>query len=368
MERQGLVATTQFIRSNDSLVAFCQEVPESATLYLDTEFMRERTYFASLCLIQIRVGDTIALIDTVELDELQPLWDVVARSEVVLHSGRQDLEVIYNSAELLPDTLFDTQVAAGLCGQPAQMGYGNLVAEIAEVTLAKAHTRENWAKRPLAEAALEYAADDVRYLPEIHAKLSAQLVANDRLDWAKADSRDLLNPSLYAPQSDSAWKRLKGLGRIPAAAQHRAAHVAGWREKTALAKDLPRQWILKDAELLAVSMLEEPDQQQVADQIESAGNARRYQNKIVELLRSAPRKSDALLTDRRPEASEKALAKALAAIVAACAKELEIESEILAPMRELRQLAAGERNVRVLTGWRAPLLADALLERCNEED
>ena len=170
---------------------------------IDTEFMRERTCFSQLCLVQVSIGDDIYCIDPLgespdDSDtSAASFWQTLMQVPWVLHSGRQDIEVVSQSARRFPESVFDTQVAAALLGYAPQMGYAGLVAELFDVQLAKSHTRADWSRRPLSDAVLQYAAEDVLYLLPAYEMLKERLQKLGRLSWAEDDSADLLQPSLY---------------------------------------------------------------------------------------------------------------------------------------------------------------------------
>ena len=164
---------------------------------VDTEFMRERTFFSQLCLVQLSTDDEIYCVDPLSGEDMADFWQAINASTWVLHSSRQDIEVIYQTAGFIPASIFDTQIAAAMLGFAPQMGYAGLIKELFDVELAKAHTRANWTTRPLPEAYLQYAAEDVEYLLPAYEELTTRLDGLGRLEWAESDSRLLLDPDLY---------------------------------------------------------------------------------------------------------------------------------------------------------------------------
>ena len=221
---------------------------------VDTEFMREKTFFAELCLLQISTRDRIFCADPLGADgdgaPADDLWQAIMHSEWVLHSGRQDFEVIYQAAGRLPDNVFDTQVAAALLGFQPQIGYAGLVKELFDIELAKTHTRADWSKRPIADALLNYAAEDVQFLLPARDALIERLERSGRLDWALQDSRDLLDVALYQTDPGAAIQRLKGARNLRGRARAAAAALAAWREQQAIRSNRPRQWIIRDSVLV----------------------------------------------------------------------------------------------------------------------
>jgi ribonuclease D len=202
---------------------------------VDTEFMREKTFFAELCLVQLSIGNRLICADPLGATDLSGFWSALMRCEWVVHSGRQDMEVVYQAAGALPQRVFDTQIAAALLGYAPQIGYAGLVAELFGVELAKSHTRADWSQRPLSAEVLHYAAEDVEYL----------LPAFDPLD--------LLDKTLYEIDPELTVDRIKGARNMRGPARAIATKLAAWRENEAVRRNRPRQWILRDAALLEIA-------------------------------------------------------------------------------------------------------------------
>ena len=209
----------QYIDTAAGLDAFCARLSGVDWFAIDTEFLREKTYYPKLCLVQIATMQEVACIDPQAIDDLGPLLVRLADTHItkVMHSCRQDMEIFYHLAGQAPAPVFDTQVAAPLLGHADQIGYANLVKAIAGVTLDKLHTRADWSVRPLTQAQIRYAADDVIYLVDIYRKIVAQLQALGRLDWLAEDFRQLSDAALYDMQPASAWLKVKGDSRLKGA-------------------------------------------------------------------------------------------------------------------------------------------------------
>lgn len=362
--KDPLMSDIFFIDTQTSLLRFLETGAAIETMAADTEFLRERTYHARLCLVQLAAGGRIACIDPLAAMDLEPLWRCFDCTELTLHAARQDLEVLLGAADRLPGRVFDTQVAAALCGYPAQIGYASLVRELLGIDLGKHHTRTDWSRRPLSAEQLEYAADDVRYLEEMRHILSARLAELDRLDWAVADSNELLEPALYDPAPETAWQRLKGLARMDERSAAAAAALAVWREEEALRADRPRQWILKDAAIIALAQGRPSSRQALADtEGVPAGLARRAGDQLLQVIgRAGP---SPVVRRGAPSAAEKALVAGMASVVRGKAAELGIEPELIASQKDLRRAAAGGDGLRALSGWRRELVGEdleALLE------
>lgn len=349
----------RYIDDEAALRSLAERATHLHQVAADTEFLRESTYHARLCLVQLAADDWIACIDPLAGMDLEPLWQWFDRAEVTLHAARQDLEVLLGVAGRLPAGLFDTQVAAALCGYPAQIGYASLVKELLDVDLGKHHTRTDWSRRPLSVEQLEYAADDVRYLPGIRNLLTARLEELGRLEWARADSAELLQPALYAPDPEDAWQRLKGIGRMDEKSAGAAAALAVWREHEALRADRPRQWILKDAALLGLAQAR-PRDRAALNRVEAvpAGLVRRAGDRLLQVIGEAG--PTPVVRRGPPSAEEKALVAQLAAVVRHKAQELGIEPELIASQKELRQAAAGDAPPKALSGWRGELVGREL--------
>ncbi|HEX6930437.1 MAG TPA: ribonuclease D, partial [Gammaproteobacteria bacterium] len=198
-----------FIDTSAALRQFLADTAGERLIALDTEFMREKTYYPRLCLVQVAAGEQIACIDPLAVEDLGELWSRLAEPETVilLHAGRQDLEVIFQASGKIPSPVFDTQIAASLCGYGDQTGYAALVRDILGLELDKSMTRADWSRRPLPQGALEYAADDVRHLRALHDHLLSRLRQLGREDWLEPELESLVEPSQYAANPAEAWGR-----------------------------------------------------------------------------------------------------------------------------------------------------------------
>ncbi len=329
---------------------------------IDTEFMRERTFFAELCLLQVAAGEQLLCVDPLLDDEQDSLWQRLSELEWVVHSARQDLEVIYQTAGVLPKTLFDTQVAAALAGHQPQIGYAGLVKLLFGVELPKTHTRANWAKRPLEEKLLKYAAEDVEYLLPARERLAETLDGLGRLDWAIADSKLLLDTSLYTADPTTAIDRLKGARGFRGRRRNAAALLASWRERRAIDRNKPRQWILKDSVLLDIAYKLPKSRTQLKG-IEDLPPAvlKRSGDELIELVGQSDRDDGGYRPPAAPDEAQKALLGKMQARVAAVAGELGLTSEVIASKKELSAaVMLGKPDSRVFQSWRKPLIGDEL--------
>lgn len=346
--------------------ALAEMLEDELVIGLDTEFMRETTFVPELCLLQIATARRIVCADPIGSDgagqhELGDFWRTLADRCWVVHSGRQDVEVFYLGAGLLPRDIFDTQVAAALLGYAPQLGYAALMAELFGVAIPKLHTRADWHRRPLSPELLEYAAEDVEYLLPAHQALTERLSALGRLEWARQDSADLLDAALYAPDPAAAIDRLKSARYLRGRARRIAENLAAWREGQALRLNRPRQWILRDAALLEIAAAA-PEDQWALSRLPSLPPklARRVGKELLALVAAARSGSD-YQPPGRPDESDKELLKELQARVAAVAARLEVVPEVVASRKDLSAALAGARNLRVFRGWRRELIGEELL-------
>ena len=355
-----------FIDKPESLARFCDQAGSSPWLALDTEFVRERTYYPQLCLIQVATeAGQIACIDTLAIEDLSALHELLADSRItnILHAVSQDLEVFYLNGSPQITSLFDTQIAAGLLGLGDQIGYAGLVKDLLDVELAKGHARTDWSRRPLSAEQLVYAADDVRYLGALYTELSKRLEDAGRLEWLYQDVETLSRQENFQPSLDSAWRRLKGLGRLPADAQHRAARLAAWREQRAIDKDRPRRWILGDAPLLELAHRVPGNSNDMANIRDLPEKLIQQQGaEILQLLSEKLDSSEPLVQDwARPDAAEKATLKRLKATLKQVAEGLDISPTLLATRSDIEGLVQGRRDVSALQGWRSEVVGKPLL-------
>jgi ribonuclease D len=286
----------------------------------------------------------------------------------VLHAARQDLEVLSQSMSPaglpIPGPVFDTQVAAGLLGQPAQLGYGGLVAARLQHELPKGLARTDWARRPLSAEQLAYAADDVRYLAQLYPGLRADLQTAGRFEWLQEAARELEDPGLYRTEPDAAWRRLKGLDRLSARQRAAAKLLAQWREQRAMQSDKPRGWILADDTLRELAeRLPDSETQLQAIRSLPAGVVRKRGAELLELIAAssaAAANEPPMHPPPRPDPAQLARVSELMAFVRTQALQLNIAPELLATRRDVEQLVFGGHCEHLLSGWRRTLIGERL--------
>lgn len=330
---------------------------------VDTEFMREKTYFAQLCLVQVATSEAIFCVDPLSDSSQDTFWRELFARDWIVHSARQDIEVVSQTAGSMPASIFDTQIAAGLLGYPAQMGYAGLVKDLFDVDMAKSHTRADWTKRPLREAYLDYAAEDVEHLLPAYERLGERLENEGRLEWAREDSRLLLDPQLYDIGADQALDRLKGARNFRGRKRAAAARLATWREREAISRNRPRQWIMRDAVLLEIAYRLPGSEAELAG-IEGMPPKllNRAGKDLLQAVAAASADENDYSPPRPPDEEQKALLKEMQARVQQCADELGINAETVASKRELAALiVSGSRESRVFSGWRRDIIGNDLL-------
>ena len=366
------MATTQeigWIDNDASLARVVAALADTSIAAIDTEFVREKTYYPQLCLIQIGTGDQVACIDCLAKLDLAPLYARLfdAGFTWVLHSARQDLEVIFQLTGRMPPRLIDTQVAAALTGYPPQVGLEGLLKRTLGVELGESFARTDWSRRPLPEAALKYALDDVRYLLAAWAALDAELGRLGRREWLREDCERMLAEQPVA-DTTSVWSRLKGVHALPFASRCAALALVRWRETAAQRSDRPRRWLLADEVLLAIAAALPRDAGALASLADSKFIARSAPAILAALAsRDDPDLQAEVRANASQAAPDKTLVKSLQERARQHAATLGIEPEILATKRDLTGIALNNPPPHITNGWRAQELA-SILQRPETSD
>ncbi len=359
-----------YINTAEGLTQLCDTLRDSPWLALDTEFVREKTYYPRFCLLQISNGEVAAGIDPLALDDLSPLLEILYNTDTtkVFHAGRQDLEIFYNLWGKLPTPLFDTQLAASLLGFGDQVGYGGLVKEVLGIELAKGHARTDWSIRPLQEAQLRYALDDVIYLCDLYLQLKKRLEHQGRDRWLQKDFDYLAEPTTYVITAEDAWRRVKGRQNLKGVQLAILQILAGWRESEAQRADKPKRWIVKDEVLIDLARRRPKDLQQM-EQIRGleAGTIKRRGDALLKLLDEGaeiPREQWPQEKARPPRLShnQEAMTDLLTCCLRLLADENDISHNALGNRKELERLVSGDRELAILHGWRSSLAGDKLLQ------
>jgi ribonuclease D len=359
-----MASSADMVEDSDALQALAGRLVDAALIGLDTEFLRERTYRAELCLLQLCDAAGPICVDPIRLTDLAPLRSAMSapRAVKVLHAARQDIEVLQPVLGLL-SPIFDTQVAAALAGFPAQVGYAELVRRLLGHELPKAHTRTDWSRRPLAAEQVEYALDDVRYLEPLHDSLRATISRLGRDAWLEEELAGLGAAANAVPDPQRAWLRVKGLQGLDESRSALARELAAWRERRAIARNRPRGWILDDLvlrEIVARVPRSAPELAALPGMPE--GTARHSGAELLAIVAAAdvPDPPPPLPQRARPDPQFTALVKKLAAITREVAEQLGVAGEILATRRDLEELARGSEDAGVLSGWRRAVIGERL--------
>lgn len=359
-----------YVTRTDELTALVERLRKAEAVAVDTEFMRERTYFARLCLIQLASDDEAAIVDPLAVPDLTPLCALLGDPKVtkIFHAGSQDLEIFYRVCGLAVAPVFDSQVAATLAGFPQQVGYGALVKEVLGVALDKGDTYTDWAKRPLSDTQVEYALNDVRYLPEIHRRLTKQLEREGRLQWVAADFARLEDASTYEVVPEEQWRRVKRISSLNRRQLGVAREVAAWREREAQRRDVPKRWVIGDESIVEVARRSPKTAEQlldvrgVSDKV-GRGAQREILEAVVRGLAVDDDQLPSLSKRRRPAGDVDSAVDLMVALVRVRAREHGVAMPLLASRDDLERLAAGEREASpLLEGWRKAMVGNELLE------
>lgn len=367
------------ITTTEDLAAFCEAAKAAPYVTIDTEFLRERTYWSKLCLIQMALpgkeGEAV-LIDPIEGDALsmEPLYDLFRHEPTVkvFHAARQDLEIFFVEGGVFPRPLFDTQVAAMVCGFGEQVGYETLVKKIAKANLDKTSRFTDWSRRPLSEAQKDYAIADVTHLRVIYEWLAAQLAKNGRGPWVEEELSILTDPATYTVHPDDAWLRIKtrtSSGRFLAVVKE----LARFRESYAQAQNVPRSRVMKDDALLELAstrpqsaeelgrsrlLLREGRKPEIAEGILAAIKAG-LEMRPEDMPKVDPAKD-------QPQVNG-ALADLLRVLLKAKSESLGVAPRLIASAADLDAIAAGGREVEALKGWRREAFGEDALRLCKGE-
>jgi len=359
----------QYIDTPEQLAKLCEQIKKETWLALDTEFLREKTYYPKFCLLQLATPEWVACVDPIALPKLDVLFEAIYNPAIVkvFHSCRQDLEIFFQWTGQLPSPIFDTQVAAPLLGFQDNPGYAMLVSSLLSVNLNKAHTRADWSKRPLTEAELEYAADDVIYLCQIYQIMVQKLTVLGRIDWLKNDFAELTNPALYTVDPEKAWFKIKGKNKLTGKQLSIIQTLAEWREKTAQAEDRPKSWLLRDELLFDLAKLQPetvPELANVRGINERAVN--RYGKELCQLITAAKNRPPLPLNEKDRSAKktqqQEAILDILTALVRVRAEENALNPTILASRKDLEELLSnGDDECPLLHGWRYTMAGKELV-------
>jgi ribonuclease D len=366
----------EFIDTSAALAALCARLAAEEFVTIDTEFMRERTYYPELCLVQLAGAGEVAVVDAQAKGiDLAPLGDLLSNNAVikVFHACRQDVEIFLLRYGAVPTPLFDTQVAAMVAGFGDQVGYDSLVQSLTGGHIDKAHRFSDWSARPLTPAQIDYAAADVTHLRGVYERLVARLTVDQRMDWVGQEMAVLANPDTYRVDPERAWERLK----LRTSNRRQLALVqaiAAWREREAQRVNIPRQRLVRDEQIPEIAALA-PDNDVILSKVRgiTAGFAA---GKSGQGLLAAIAGAKALSEDELPRAertrekerASPALVALLKVLLNAVAEQNNVAAKLLASAEEIEALALDETGPHpLLEGWRGDMFGGAALQLIRGE-
>lgn len=349
----------QYIDRPDQLPALCEQINREPWIALDTEFLREKTYYPKFCLLQIAAPGWVACVDPLAIKDLGPLFAAIYNPDItkVLHSCRQDLEIFFQLTGRIPTPLFDTQIAAPLLGFQENPGYAMLVSNFLNINLTKAHTRTDWTARPLSAEQIQYAADDVIYLCKIYTMMCEQLDKLGRLNWLNNDFELLSEPTLYQLPPENAWLKIRGKNKLTGRQLSILQSLSEWRERTAQTENKPRNWLFPDDMLLELAKLQPVT---IGDLLKirniNERNVNRYGKVLCSLIDTARQTPPKPLKEKgqpvKKTQQHEAVIDVLHGMVRIRAEENSLNPVVLATRKELEQLLFGDEDCPLLHGWR----------------
>lgn len=358
------------ITTTDALAAFCDRLSTAEYVTVDTEFMREKTYWPQLCLVQVGGPDEAWCIDPLAEDiDLAPLHDLMRNTKIlkVFHAARQDLEIFYNAMGSFPTPLFDTQVAAMVCGFGDSVGYETLAVKLAKASIDKSMRFTDWARRPLTDKQVRYALSDVTHLRVVYEKLARRLEKTGRAHWLSEEMALLTDPANYSVTPSEAWRRLKTRTKTPRFLGV-VKELAAWREVEAQTRDVPRQRILRDETLLEIAA-HAPG---TADQLERTRGFSRGQaeGKLGKAILDAVERGRTLPEDELPNPPDRKeippglgpVTDLLKVLLKMRSEEHDVAAKLIASTDDLELIADDDNaDVPALKGWRREIFGkDAL--------
>ena len=369
----------KLITTTEELALFCEAAKAAPYVTVDTEFLRERTYWSKLCLVQLAIppakgGDAVLVDPLAEGLSLDPLYDLFRDTSTVkvFHAARQDLEIFFVEGNVFPEPLFDTQVAAMVCGFGEQVGYETLVRKIAKESLDKTSRFTDWSRRPLSEAQLNYALADVTHLRVIYESLSAQIEKSGRQKWVAEELGVLTDPATYTVDPAEAWRRVKTRTNS-AKFLSVVRELARFREDYAQTRNIPRSRVYKDDALLELASTRPGSLEELGRSRLLLRDARR--GDIADGIMKAVKTGLAVKPEDAPKPAavrdqlqvNPALADLLRVLLKAKSEGVGVAAKLIASAGDLDAIAAGERDLPALHGWRAEVFGEDALRLCRGE-
>ena len=356
-----------YIDTQSMFDEFCKSLSGSPVLAIDTEFERRTTYYPRPALVQLADDSRAVLIDPLAVDDWQSFADLFNSDTCfVMHSCSEDLEVFRRLVGVLPNHLFDTQIACAFIGLGEALGYANMVETLCSVVLDKSETRSDWLQRPLTERQQDYAREDVRWLLPIHAELSKRLNAKERLTWVEQECTQLLNRYRMENPTSAQWLRLKGLNRADVSDWPLLFGLSQWRENIARKLDKPRSWIMKDPELLEIARRKPKNRPQLASLAEASPvTLRRNSADVLSITNTEVLPAPEQLPMPNLEPDAKVLLKRAQRLINEKAESLSLASRFIANKQDLsryilNRTGKSEEPSVLDQGWRQELVGEQL--------
>lgn len=358
-----------YIVEQKQLKEFVSHAKKSPILAVDTEFLREKTYWPKLCLIQLATDERSVAIDPFRVGDLSALADLFVDERItkLFHAAHQDIELIFHELGVIPKPVFDTQIAASLLGDALQIGYGTLIMNECGVKLKKADSFTDWSRRPLTDSQIAYALDDVVYLPRAYRSMRAKLERLGRLSWLDPDFEELCDPRRYKVDPLERYKRLRRVNQLSHQQLSAAREIAAWREETAMKRNIPRKWVLTDEQIVEICK-REPASIDELFMVRGVSNALRTDD--ARKVLAACKKGLAAPEDQWPELNRGGKNEPnvdpqvdlLYSVVRLRAKEAGVAFGVLASHDDLAKIVRGHLDeADVLKGWRRRLVGEELL-------
>jgi len=357
------------ITTTEALAATCERMAAHPFITVDTEFLRESTYYPLLCVAQMATPDEAVVVDALaEGIDLAPFYALMANERVlkVFHAARQDIEIVWHQASLIPHPIFDTQVAAMVLGYGDAISYDQLVHRITGDALDKSNRFTDWSRRPLTPAQITYAISDVTHLRDVYQALAADLARRGRTNWVDEEMEILTSPDTYRADPDTAWERLKSRVRKPKELAV-LIEVAAWREREAQTRDVPRGRVLKDDVIgeIAVQAPTTPERLASLRSLPKGFERSRWGQDILDAIQAGLARDPKTLPPierHRPLANGSATVELLKVLLRMTAERDGVAAKVIATVDDLEHIAADdEADVRALKGWRRELFGEKAL-------
>ena len=358
------------ITTSEDLAAVCARLARHPFVTVDTEFLRETTFWPKLCVIQLASDDEAVAVDALaEGLDMSPVYELMANEAIVkvFHAARQDIEIVWNLAKMIPAPLFDTQVAAMVCGFGDQVSYGELVQAVCKIPVDKSSRFTDWSRRPLSEAQITYALADVTHLRDVYRSLRAKLEKTDRTSWLADEMQTLTSASTYEQHPDNAWERLRNRARKPRDLAV-LMEIAAWREREAQSRDVPRSRILKDDIMIEIA-LAAPRTADLLGQLRSFPRGMERARSGADILAAVERglardpKTLPRIERERRGSGGGATVELLKVLLRQVSERHGVAAKMIATVDDLEAIASDDRaKVAAMAGWRRELFGSKALE------